>query len=202
MGDRSVKSGGSSARSTGEGETINGSIAWAIQRYINTVQLARSPRTARTYQNALTKFTTTLTKRRLDSKKVMISELSEDAIGWLAEDLKDFSPATEALYLTAAAGFYDFLAAEELLPVNLPRIRLLIHQRSRRPGMRLPQFPRSAIDDLLEKANQLTNVEVEDKGDRLRNLRDLAFFYTLADTGLRVHEACNLRRGDVDWFEL
>ncbi len=24
---------------------------------------------------------------------------------------------------------------------------------------------------------------------------------TLADTGLRVHEACNLRRGDIDWLE-
>jgi integrase len=24
---------------------------------------------------------------------------------------------------------------------------------------------------------------------------------TLADTGLRVHEACGLRRGDLDWQE-
>jgi integrase/recombinase XerC len=35
----------------------------------------------------------------------------------------------------------------------------------------------------------------------LRNLRDRAFLITLADTGLRVHEACNLRRGDIDWYE-
>ena len=32
-------------------------------------------------------------------------------------------------------------------------------------------------------------------------MRDRAFLLTLADTGLRVHEACNMRRGDIDWNE-
>ena len=180
---------------------VERSIAWAIDRYIHTLQLARSPRTAKTYQNALNNFRKTLAKKRIDPGSTSVSDLSDDAIGWFAEDLKGYSPATETLYLTAAAGFYDFLAAEELLPVNLPRIRLLIHQRSRRAGQRLPQFPRGAIDELIEKADHLSRSAVENKVEELRNLRDLAFFYTLADTGLRVHEACNLRRGDIDWFE-
>jgi integrase len=41
----------------------------------------------------------------------------------------------------------------------------------------------------------------EDPKERLRVLRDRAFLITLADTGLRVHEACGLRRGDIDWNE-
>jgi integrase/recombinase XerC len=40
--------------------------------------------------------------------------------------------------------------AENLAVINLPRIRLLIRQRARRPGQRLPQFPRDAIDQIVK----------------------------------------------------
>jgi integrase/recombinase XerC len=158
-----MKSRGKTDKSPTPEREIERSIAWAIEQYIHTLQLARSPRTAATYQNALNGFKRTLIKKRIDPGATSISDLSEDAIGWFAEDLKAYSPATETLYLTATAGFFDFLAAEELLPVNLPRIRLLIHQRSRRAGQRLPQFPRGAIDELLEKADYISKSSVEDK---------------------------------------
>ncbi len=47
----------------------------------------------------------------------------------------------------------------------------------------------------------LLSAPVEDPAARLRNLRDRAFIISLADTGMRVHEACQLRRGDLDWEE-
>ena len=115
--------------------------------------------------------------------------------------LKDSAPTTERLYLTAVTGFYEYLAGDNLAEINLPRIRLLIRQRARRPGQRLPQFPREAIEKILEYAVNLNNAPVEDEEAHLRNLRDRAFLLTLADTGLRVHEACALRRGDMDWNE-
>ncbi|MHC1784757.1 MAG: tyrosine-type recombinase/integrase [Anaerolineaceae bacterium] len=129
------------------------------------------------------------------------SDLAEDSVGWFAASLKDYSPATERLYLTAVTGFFEYLAAENLANVNLPRIHLLIRQRARKPGQRLPQFPKDAIDEIINKLiNQMINSDL-DKSERLRQFRDRAFIICLADTGLRVHEACNLRRGDIDWFE-
>lgn len=177
------------------------SIYQSIQDYLNSVELARSPHTASTYKNALNFYITVLQSRHLDLENNEVKTLSEDTIVWLTNALKDHAATTERLYLTAVTGFFEFLVAERLADINLPRVRLLIQQRARKPGQRLPQFPASQIDLILEKAEQLLIKPYEDQADRLVNLRDRAFLYTLADTGLRVHEACNLRRGDIDWNE-
>jgi integrase len=137
----------------------------------------------------------------MDPDLTAIELLQEDSIIWLTIALKHHAATTERLYLTAITGFFEFLVAERLVEINLPRVRLLIQQRARKPGQRLPQFPASQIDLILEKADELLTRPSEDEPERLVNLRDRAFLYTLADTGLRVHEACNLRRGDLDWNE-
>jgi len=173
----------------------------AIAAYLDSVYLARSESTARTYRNALQSFCQVLEDNNQDPDKTPVDKLDESAIAWFAAALKNYAPATERLYLTAVTGFYEYLAAEQLSDVNLPRLRLLIRQRARRPGQRLPQFPRDAIETVLEYADHLKGVGFEDANEQLRNLRDRAFLLTLADTGLRVHEACALRRGDLDWNE-
>lgn len=173
-------------------------IIMAIQRYIQSVNSARSANTSRTYMNGMSLFLVTLQDHKLDPATLQVTDLCEEPVSWFAARLKDYSPATERLYLTALAGFYDYIAGENLAEVNLPKIRLLIHQRARRPGIRLPQFPQDDLDILLQKASELNTRITEDEEERLRNLRDRAFLLTLADTGLRVHEACGMRRGDLD----
>ena len=179
----------------------NYTIHDSINSYLSSVQLARSPRTARTYKNALQFYTETLVQNGINPSETQVANLSEDTIILMTVALKNHAATTERLYLTAVSGYFQFLVSEKAADINLPRVRLLIQQRARRPGQRLPQFPASQIDLMLEKADQLLTVPTENIADRLLNLRDRAFMYTLADTGLRVHEACNLRRGDLDWNE-
>lgn len=173
----------------------------AIAAFLDSVSLARSANTARTYRNGLDIFQAALIEHKIDPEKTAVNRLKEDAIIWLAAALKDRAPSTERLYLTAATLFYEYLTAENLAPVNLPRIRLLIRQRARRSGQRLPQFPRDAIEQIVDYMVEMCGGEYTDETDHLRDLRDRAFLITLSDTGLRVHEACGLRRGDIDWNE-
>ena len=176
-------------------------IDQAVTDYLNSLTLARSANTARTYAQAMRLFIQVLADHNLPTDKKPPTDLPEDAVAWFASALKDYAPTTERLYLTAAAGFFEYLMAERLSTPNLPRVRMLIRQRARRPGQRLPQFPRDAIDIILEYAINIAIRSVGNDIDHLRDLRDRAFLITLADTGLRVHEACGLRRGDLDWNE-
>ena len=176
-------------------------ISEAIEQFLESLSLSRSENTARTYGNGMQVFQEVLVKKSLDPEKTPLVALPEDAIIWMMSDMKNLAATTERLYLTAVTQFFEYLMAEQLLDVNLARIRLLIKQRARKAAQRLPQFPKDSIDQVLEYAFRLTQKPSDDDGERLRNLRDQAFLITLADTGLRVHEACNLRRGDIDWNE-
>ncbi len=180
-------------------------IQQAIRQYLSMVEGARSKNTSDTYGFALRAFSALLADNKIDAENAPVGELGEEAVGWFAAWLKDLAPATEQLYLQATVGFYEFLAAEGLASPNLHRVRQLVRMRGRKTGQRLPQFPREAIESVLEymlKDDEGPGMEAEGTpAENLRWLRDRAFLVTLADTGLRVHEICGLRRGDVDWNE-
>lgn len=181
----------------------NSTIQQAAQAYIQSVQAARRLNTYKTYKNAITLFLDVLDQHAV-SPSDDAARLPDESITWTISALKDYSVATERLYLTAIAGFFEFLFAEQLASPNLPRIKSLISRRARRPTQRLPQFPTNDIAAIIFYViNNAATWRQQDTRDHeyLRLLRDKAFILVLADTGLRVHEACNLDRGSIDWEE-
>lgn len=187
-------------------ETKSPTISDLMDAYLRTVERARSKHTKLAYKNALQIFRDVLSKRSLDADTTPIEKLAEDSFAKFVDHLNDYAPATEQLYLQAVKGFYLYVDAEKLIDVNQSRLTVLLRQRSRRTGTRIPQFPAEAIESLLDKVssveNLITPADDEKLSDiQLRAYRDRAFLVMLADTGFRVHEACNLRRGDIDWNE-
>ncbi len=181
-------------------------IADAMSKYLDMVKLSRSGHTMRAYRNALQIFSSVLKEKWLEPTTTSVERLNENMISSLAGYLKTYSPATEQLYLQAVKGFYLYIDSERLADINQSRVQVLIRQRSRRPGIRFPQFPMDDMSNLLMKVEKIDNLEIPSGEEeletvKLRAYRDRAFLLTLADTGLRVHEACKLRRGDIDWNE-
>ncbi len=182
-------------------------VADVIDQYLRMIERARSKRTMLAYKNALSAFSEVLAKKSMDPAVTPIGNLTEDIFAKFVEHLSVYSTATEQLYLQAVKGFYLFVDSENYANVNQSRLVVLIRQRARRPGVKILQFPIVEIEKLIEKVQVVDALmhqnteEDEVLNVQLRAYRDRAFLVTLADTGFRVHEACNLRRGDIDWNE-
>ena len=180
-------------------------ISNVMNKYLRMVERARSKHTMLAYKSALQIFREVLNKKSLNPDITPIEKLTEDLFSKLVDHLNVYAPTTEQLYLQAVKGFYLYVDSEKLIDVSQSRLTVLIRQRSRRPGIRLPQFPADDIETLLERVQNVenlllpTNSEEDATNIKLRAYRDRAFLLTLADTGFRVHEVCNLRRGDIDW---
>ena len=193
-------------RMTGATE-VTLTISDLMSRYLSSLERARSKHTMLAYKNGLQVFCETLKKKSLDPDTTPIQKLTEEPFAKFIEQLYAYAPATEQLYLQAVKGFYLFTDAEKLIDVNQSRLKVLIQQRSRRPGTRIQQFPIEQIEELLEKIRDVENLmpptsdEQKAANVKLRAYRDRAFLLMLAHTGFRVHEACSLRRGDMDWKE-
>ena len=172
-----------------------------VQLFFASLQITHSESTKVTYGFAMQAFASLLAKKGINPVTTPVSELEEEPVSWFSTALKDLSPATEELYLQAVARYYEFLYAEQLHSPNLSRIHAFIRNRGRKSIRKLPQFPRDDIDKVLDFILTLPTASSENESEKLRNLCDCAFVLTLADTGLRVHEACKLRCGDIDWNE-
>ncbi len=175
-------------------------IQEAIEHYLKQIKRAKSSNTAVSYQQGLQTFSTCLAESdlKLDVNKVAVADLSPHWVEVFLDYLTGKSVATERLYTTAVAGFYRYVAAQEWAKFNLATLDFEMSQR-RHQGKRIHVFPEKKIEELLKFIEEAGNYPPEKLSDRLTLYRDCALLITLADTGLRVSEACGLRKNQVDW---
>ena len=183
----------------------NTTIAQAKTMFLESIELYRSPHTFQAYRKALETFSNMLAAKGIDPFDFPIAELTEDSVEQFVEHVRDFSPATESLYLQVIKSFYKFLDAEHLVPtVNHSRVRMFIRQRTRRLGRQPAQYPEEEMRQLIEFMSNPREISTADGEDAdiltMHDKRDRALILTLADTGLRGDEICKLRCGDLDWI--
>lgn len=156
---------------------INMELKTEIKRFLDT--LDRSPRTVFTYRNALEQFVYAVGED---------VELNTETYTTFLATLKSKSPSTQRVYTTAVRKFYAFCKAGDLA-----ELKEATQHSTRKQGKRIVNFNREAVEKVIEHCSSLN-------GD-LEALRDRAFVLTLVDTGLRISEACALKRSDIDWLE-
>ncbi len=104
------------------------------------------------------------------------------------KSIKDLSPSTSRVWRTAVLKFYAFYKAG-----NLAELKEATEHFTQNPGRRIVNFNREAVEKVIAHCTALS--------EDLEALRDRAFVLTLVDTGLRISEACALKRSDIDWLE-
>jgi integrase/recombinase XerC len=148
-----------------------------INRFLET--LDRSPKTIFAYRNALEQFIKVVGED---------AEMNIESYTEFLKAIKLKSPSTKGIYTTAVRQLYAFCKAG-----NSDELKEATKHYTRNQGKRIVNFNREAVENVIEFCSSLS-------GD-LEALRDRAFVLTLVDTGLRISEACALKRSDIDWLE-
>jgi len=156
-----------------------------IEHFLET--LDRSPKTIFAYRNALVQFVNVVGADASLNTETYIKFLTS---------LKRKAPSTQTVYTTAVLKFYAFSKAG-----NPTELQEATEHHTHKQGKRIVNFNREAVDQIIAHCVSLSGSASPSLSVNLEALRDRAFVLTLADTGLRISEACALKRGDIDWLE-
>lgn len=138
--------------------------------------LPRSEKTKRTYAQGLKLYAQIIGES---------APLDAESYKRFLIETKDLHPGTQITY---RAGVRAML---QRLDVSSSLLKRYTADYGLLPEKTLPEYDEPAMDKLISYAGTLSG--------SLPNLRDRAFILTLVGSGLRIHEICALKRGDIDW---
>jgi integrase/recombinase XerC len=118
--------------------------------------------------------------------------LTKDTYIKFLKETTSMNPSTQALYRSAIKGLYLF-AADTDPKIETSFFEQVNKRLAVRPSKNLILFNREGIEKILTHCNTMRS--------NITELRDRAFIFLLADSGLRVSEACSLRIGSIDLLE-
>ena len=186
-------------------------LSAAVELYLQSLADRASaatdrPHTQIAYARALRFFQKAVAEREgLDLAHTPAAEVSVDWLNPFLDEIKSYrtrtgaplAPASEQVYLAAILGFYRFLKVQRLADVDVGHAAALLHQRQRRVPEDERSFKSSDVERVIGWTRERVVAVHRNKSEKLRALRDYAFVLLLADTGLRVAEACRLTKGDL-----
>lgn len=173
------------------------SIREAHEIYLQQLRRTASSALYDAYQLGLTHFLDFL--KASDETPNITDETSTirvgDALTFLSHLQTLFSVETEHLYSRALLDFFTYADGQGWTSLDIAELtqELTNHRRSKEHTP--PSAPLDAIDTILAYVERTPLPPTDSTPDRqrLQILRDKAFIPTLADTGLRTSEICNLR---------
>ncbi len=102
-------------------------------------------------------------------------------------------------YLSGPRQFFIFLGKRNYMNVPLLRVDHFIQHDGRKKGVRTKNVDVSRVQKLLSFMENYVIPDQACNNEILRIQRDRALIFVLAEVGLRIEEACNLKLGHIEW---
>lgn len=171
----------------------------AIDSFLANLQRSQPKNTYKNYKSDLlgsSGFVTILGKHIKPTTPA--SALSEDMAAQFLQILLDAgsSPATRQRKAAAIREFFRFVIAMDLASISIEKLNFKIKSGRLLAGSRSHiEFPQEKIEKTLAYVRTIKPAGLPSEMEIRRNQ---AFIFTLAETGLRVSEACALKVGQID----